>query len=464
MKYQTLIDNILNSIGGKENIVSATHCFTRLRLQFQDGSKVNDEQVRSISGVTGINKRGSEYQIIIGTEVGNVYDEFITVTGLQSQPTVAIDEGDQKESLFDKITGVVIGTFIPLIGLIAACGILKGVLSILTQFNVLATDTGTYTVLYSASNVIYYFFPIFVGFTAGKKFGATPYLSALIGAVLVYPMMIDAVGSEAAATFIGVPLSYIDYSSTVLPAIFAAWLVSVLEKFFKRTIPHVLQMVFVPFCVLIIAVPIVVLGVGPLVTALSDGLSVALNWINNVSPVLTGIVFGGLWQLIVLFGLAWGITPILINYFIQYGYDPIYGMVAPATLGQAGAVFAVALRSRNKEIKSLGISTGITGILGVTEPAMYGINIPAKRPFIFGCIGGAVAGGIAGLMGVKIYAPGLSGAFNIFAYFGSDNLQVNVLWGILSLVISFSVSFLLTYFFCNWDDQAFEGKIAGNDK
>lgn len=458
-----MIDSIIDSIGGKDNVISATHCFTRLRLQFQDGTKVNDDKVRGISGVTGINKRGKEYQIIIGTEVGNVYDEFIEVTGLKGQPVIDVDEGDQKESLFDKVTGVVIGTFIPLIGLIAACGILKGLLSILTQFNLLATDTGTYTVLYSASNVIYYFFPIFVGFTAGKKFGATPYLAALVGAVLVYPMMVEAVGSETASTFIGIPLSYINYSSTVLPALFAAWLVSILEKFFKKTIPHVLQMVFVPFCVLIIAVPVVVLAVGPLVTTLSNGLSVALNWINNVSPILTGVIFGGLWQLIVLFGLAWGITPILINYLVQYGYDPIYGMVAPSAMGQAGAVLAVALRSRNKEIKSLGFSTGLTGILGVTEPAMYGINIPSKKPFVFGCIGSAVAGGIAGLMGVKVYAPGLSGIFNVFAYFGSDNIQANVFWGIACLAIGFIVSFLLTYFFCNWDDQKFEGKIAGNN-
>lgn len=462
MKYQKMIDSILESIGGKDNIVSATHCFTRLRLEFKDSSLVDDGKVRGISGVTGINRRGKEYQIIIGTEVGNVYDEFIQVTGLASQPTVQVDEGDQKESVFDKITGVIIGTFIPLIGLIAACGILKGLLTILTQFDLITTESGTYTVLYSTANVIYYFFPVFVGFTAGKKFGATPYLSALVGAVLVYPMMVEAVGAEGAATFIGIPLSFINYSSTVLPAIFAAWLVAVLEKFFKKTIPHVLQMVFVPFCVLIIAVPVVVLGAGPLITSVSDGISIALDWIYGVSPVLTGIIFGGLWQLIVLFGLAWGITPILINYLVQYGYDPIYGMFAPASMGQAGAVLAVALRSKNKEVKSLGFSTGLTGLLGVTEPAMYGINIPAKKPFIFASIGSAFAGGIAGLMGVKVYAPGLSGVFNVFGYFGSDNVQSNVFWGVACLFIGFIASFLLTYFFCNWDDDKFANKIAGN--
>lgn len=460
MKYQKMIDSILDAVGGKGNIDSATHCFTRLRLQLKNLSLVDDNAVKKISGVTGINKRGKEYQIIIGTEVGNVYDEFISITKFKSEAQIEIDDDNYKESFFDKITGIVVGTFIPLIGLIAACGILKGLISILVQTNLLSTDSGTYTILFSTANVIYYFFPVFVGFTAGKKFGASPYLAALVGAILIYPMIVDSVSLETASTFVGIPLRYINYSSTVLPAIFSSWVVSVFEKFFKKVIPHVLQMVFVPFFVLILTVPLVFLIVGPLVTLLSDGLSVLLDWIYAFSPILTGVIFGGFWQLIVLFGLAWGITPVLINYMVQYGFDPIYGMVVPAAMGQAGAVLAVAIRSKNKEIKSLGFSTGITGILGVTEPAMYGINIPAKKPFIFGSIGSAIAGGIAGMMGVKIYAPGLSGIFNVFAYFGSDNIGRNVFWGIFCLIIAFVISFLLTYFFCDWNDENFEGKIS----
>ncbi len=461
MKYQKLIEAILEAVGGKENVVSATHCFTRLRLHFRDDSIVDDAKVKAISGVVGVNKQGKEYQLIIGTEVGNLYPEFVDLVGLKAMDQVPIREPEAKEKFFDKVIGIVVGTFVPLIGLIAAGGTLKGLLSLFVQMKLLSSDSSTYMLLYATANAIFYFFPIFIGFTAGKKFKATPYLSALVGAILIYPSIIQAVEAGAKGDLFGIPLSYINYSNTVLPAIFAAWLVSVLEKFFKKHIPHVLQMVFVPFFVLIIAIPVVLLGVGPIITVLSNGLSIGLEWIYNLSPLLTGLIFGGLWSLIILFGLAWGIVPILINYTVQYGNDPIYGMLAPAALGMAGAVLAVALRSKNNEIKSLGISTGVTGLLGVTEPAMYGIAIPARKPFIFASIGTGVAGAIAGMTGVKVFAPGLSGLFNIFAYFGGEELQYNVFWGIATLAIAFVVAFVLTYLFGAWNDQSFENKLAG---
>ncbi|MFV0556747.1 MAG: PTS transporter subunit EIIC [Lactovum sp.] len=463
MKYQEQINEILEAVGGKENVISATHCFTRLRLQFKNYDLVDDDKVKAVKSVVGINKQGKEYQIIIGTEVGNLYSEFIALTNLEAsqQLDVKEDEAGEKESLFNRIIGIIVGTFVPLIGLIAAGGTLKGLLSLFVQLKWMSAESSTYMVLYATANAIFYFFPIFIAFTAGKKFKATPYLSALVGAVLVYPDLLAAVSSEKAADLFFIPLTYIDYSNTVLPAIFAAWLVSVLEKFFKKYLPHVLQMVFVPFFVIVIAIPLVLLIVGPLVTLLSNFLSVGLEAIFKFSPVLTGVLFGGLWSVIILFGLAWGVVPILINYTIQYGYDPIYGMLAPAALGMAGAVLAVALRSKNSEVKSLGISTGITALLGVTEPAMYGIAIPSKKTFVFACLGTSIAGGLSGLMGVKIFAPGLSGVFNIFAYFGGENLGANVFWGIMTLVVAFISSFVMTYFLSS-PDKDFENKLTNN--
>lgn len=461
MKYQNQIDGILDAVGGKDNVVSASHCFTRLRLQFRDYNIVDDAKVKAVKGVVGINKQGKEYQIIIGTEVGNLYPEFVEVANVRAQEQVQVKEAESKEKLFDKIIGIVVGTFVPLIGLIAAGGTIKGVLSLLVQLKLMSNESPTYMVLFAAANAIFYFFPIFIGFTAGKKFGATPYLSALVGAVLIYPTLLTAATDKVAGNIFGIPLTFLDYSNTVLPAIFAAWLVSVLEKFFRKSLPHVLQMVFVPFFVILIAVPLVLLAVGPTVTMFSNVLSKGLEAIFTFSPILTGIIFGGLWSVIVLFGLAWGIVPILINYTVQYGYDPIYGMLAPAALGMAGAVLAVAVKSKNSEIKSLGFSTGLTAVLGVTEPAMYGIAIPSKKTFVFASLGTAIAGAVGGLMGVKVYAPGLSGIFNVFAYFGGDDLTNNVTWGIATLVIAFVSSFVLTYVFGGFNDKEFENKLAG---
>lgn len=461
MKYQQQIDGILEAVGGKENVISAGHCFTRLRLQFRDYDIVDETKLKAVRGVVGLNKQGKEYQIIIGTEVGNIYPEFIEVANVRAQEQIQVKEAEAKEKFFEKIIGIVVGTFVPLIGLIAAGGTIKGVLSLLVQFNMMSNESPTYLVLFAAANAICYFFPIFIGFTAGKKFGATPYLAALIGAVLVYPSLIEAAAAGKPGDLFAIPLIYLNYSNTVLPAIFAAWLVSILEKFFKKTLPHVLQMVFVPFFVVLIAVPLVLLIVGPLVTMSSNVLSAGLEWIFNFSPILTGIIFGGLWSVIILFGLAWGVVPILINYTIQYGYDPIYGMLAPAALGMAGAVLAVAIRSKNSELKALGFSTGLTAILGVTEPAMYGIAIPSRKTFITASLGTAIASAVAGLMGVKVFAPGLSGVFNVFAYFGGDNLGQNVFWGITTLIIAFVSAFVLTYFFGGWNDEDFERKLAG---
>ncbi|HFI0166802.1 TPA: PTS transporter subunit EIIC [Streptococcus suis] len=462
MKYQQQIDSILEAVGGKENVISAGHCFTRLRLQFRDYDIVDEAKLKAVKGVVGLNKQGKEYQIIIGTEVGNLYPEFIEVANVRAQEQIQVKEAEAKEKFFEKIIGIVVGTFVPLIGLIAAGGTIKGVLSLLVQLKMMSNESPTYLVLFAAANAIFYFFPIFIGFTAGKKFGATPYLAALIGAVLVYPSIIEAAAAGKPGDLFAIPLTFLNYSNTVLPAIFAAWLVSILEKFFKKTLPHVLQMVFVPFFVVLIAVPLVLLIVGPLVTMFSNILSAGLEWIFNFSPILTGIIFGGLWSVIILFGLAWGVVPILINYTIQYGYDPIYGMLAPAALGMAGAVLAVAIRSKNSELKALGFSTGLTAILGVTEPAMYGIAIPSKKTFITASLGTAIASAVAGLMGVKVFAPGLSGVFNVFAYFGGDNLGQNVFWGIATLIIAFVSAFVLTYFFGGWSDEDFERKLAGN--
>lgn len=442
MKYKKLVNELLKSVGGKENITSANHCFTRLRLRFNDFSKINEEEIKKIEGVLGTNKNGDEFQIIIGNHVDQVHSEFVSLIGnlLTEGKEAEKKKGSFKEELFATIVAI----FIPIIGLLAASGLLKGVVTILTSLEVMSETSGAYVVLHSLSDAVFYFFPIVIGYTAGKRFGANPLVTLLIGAAIVYPSLIEATKSGETYTFFGIPLKLVSYTSSVMPIIFAAYFAAKVEKFFKKVLPSILRMVFVPFFTLIIVYPLTLLVIGPIITFLTNIVASSLDSIFNFSPILTGLIFGGIFQVIIIFGLQWGLIPIYIQYLTTLGYDPLIGLAIPSVLGVAGAVFAFALRTKNKKTRTLAYTTGTTALLGVSEPAIFGLLLPLKRPMICALIGSGLAGATAAVLEVKVYAPGLSGIFNVIAYGGE--LQNN-LYGFLSLFIAFAASFILSYFF-----------------
>jgi beta-glucoside PTS system EIICBA component len=442
MKYKKLVNELLKSVGGKENITSATHCFTRLRLRFNDFSKINEEEIKKIEGVLGTNKNGDEFQIIIGNHVDQVHSDFVSLIG--NLPIEGKEAEKKKGSFKEELFATIVAIFIPIIGLLAASGLLKGVVTILTSLEVISETSGAYVVLHSLSDAVFYFFPIVIGYTAGKRFGANPLITLLIGAAIVYPGLIEATKSGETYTFFGIPLKLVSYTSSVMPIIFAAYFAAKVEKFFKKVLPSILRMVFVPFFTLIIVYPLTLLVIGPIITFLTNIVASSLDGVFNFSPILTGFIFGGIFQVIIIFGLQWGLIPIYIQYLTTLGYDPLIGLAIPSVLGIAGAVFAFALRTKNKKTRTLAYTTGTTALLGVSEPAIFGLLLPLKRPMICALIGSGLAGATAAILEVKVYAPGLSGIFNVIAYGG--NLQNN-LYGFLSLFIAFAASFILSYFF-----------------
>lgn len=442
MKYKILVNELLKSVGGKENITSATHCFTRLRLRFNDFSKINEEEIKKIEGVLGTNKNGDEFQIIIGNHVDQVHSEFVSLIG--NLPSEGKEAEKKKGSFKEELFATIVAIFIPIIGLLAASGLLKGVVTILTSLEVISETSGAYVVLHSLSDAVFYFFPIVIGYTAGKRFGANPLITLLIGAAIVYPSLIEATKSGETYTFFGIPLKLVSYTSSVMPIIFAAYFAAKVEKFFKKVLPSILRMVFVPFFTLIIVYPLTLLVIGPIITFLTNIVASSLDGVFNFSPILTGFIFGGIFQVIIIFGLQWGLIPIYIQYLTTLGYDPLIGLAIPSVLGIAGAVFAFALRTKNKKTRTLAYTTGTTALLGVSEPAIFGLLLPLKRPMICALIGSGLAGATAAILEVKVYAPGLSGIFNVIAYGGE--LQNN-LYGFLSLFIAFAASFILSYFF-----------------
>ncbi len=442
MKYKKLVNELLKSVGGKENITSANHCFTRLRLRFNDFSKINEEEIKKIEGVLGTNKNGDEFQIIIGNHVDQVHSEFVSLIG--NLPSEGKEAEKKKGSFKEELFATIVAIFIPIIGLLAASGLLKGVVTILTSLEVISETSGAYVVLHSLSDAVFYFFPIVIGYTAGKRFGANPLITLLIGAAIVYPSLIEATKSGETYTFFGIPLKLVSYTSSVMPIIFAAYFAAKVEKFFKKVLPSILRMVFVPFFTLIIVYPLTLLVIGPIITFLTNIVASSLDGVFNFSPILTGFIFGGIFQVIIIFGLQWGLIPIYIQYLTTLGYDPLIGLAIPSVLGIAGAVFAFALRTKNKKTRTLAFTTGTTALLGVSEPAIFGLLLPLKRPMICALIGSGLAGATAAILEVKVYAPGLSGIFNVIAYGGE--LQNN-LYGFLTLFIAFAASFILSYFF-----------------
>jgi len=442
MKYEKLVNEILRLVGGKDNILGTSNCFTRLRLRYKDFSKINEKELKNLDGVIGTNKNGDEFQIIIGNHVDQVHVEFASLLG--ELPNGSEDIKKEKGSFKEELFATIVAIFIPIIGLLAASGLLKGIVVILTSLEVITETSGAYIVLHSLSDAVFYFFPILIGYTAGKRFGANPLITLLIGAAIVYPTLIEAKNSGESYTFFGIPLALVTYTSSVMPIIFSAYFAAKVEKFFKRVLPSVLRMVFVPFFTLVIVFPLTLLIIGPVITFLTNVVASGIDSVFSFSPILTGFIFGGLFQVIIIFGLQWGLIPIYIQYLTELGYDPVIALAVPSVLGIAGAVLAVAIRTKNKKTRTLAFATGSTAIFGVSEPAIFGLLLPLKRPLVCALIGSGFAGMFAAIMEVKIYAPGLSGIFNVLAYGGE--LQ-NIINGFISLFIAFAASFTLSYFF-----------------
>ena len=453
MKNDALAKVLIDLAGGKDNLRSASHCMTRLRFKVKDDSLVKQEEIKKTEGVMGLVVKADEYQIVIGPGVGKVYDEVIRQTGLKAEAMVddaqaRKEDKKKKGGLLSMALDTVAGIFIPAIGLIAGGGALKGFLAVFVQLGLLASDSGTYTVLYALGDSVFYFFPIIIGYNSGKKFGGNPILTAGLGCALIYPTLITAVTEGTALTLFGIPLTLLNYTQSAFPIIFISYLAVKLEKLFKKILPDVTQVIFVPLFTLVIAGSLGFLVIGPVITLLANGIAGIVNAIYGASPIVAGGVVGGIWQLTILGGVQWGVTPIFIQNITEMGYCPIMACLGCTVFGQVGAAVAAGLRSKNKKYRSVGLGSGLAGILGVSEPAIYGINVPAKKPFFIGLGASAVGGLVCAIFGGKQYVPGGAG---IFVLPGMINPGAGIdmaFWGVvLSCIVALVVAFIVTFLF-----------------
>ena len=444
MKYEKLAKDIIENVGRKDNVNSLTHCITRLRFKLKDESKANTEVLKNMEGVVTVVKSGGQYQVVIGNHVPDVYADVVAIGGFGA---ASEEESKEKLSPFNAFIDIISGVFQPVLGVLCATGMIKGLNAILLATKLLEDTSSTYMVLNAIGDCLFYFFPIFLGFTAAKKFKLNQFIGMAIGASLVYPTIAGVSGQTL--DFFGIPMVMpaSGYASTVIPIILAAYAGAKVEKIFKKIIPDVVKTFLVPFFTLLVVVPVTFMAIGPVATMASDILGKVTMSIYNFNPVVAGLFIGGFWQVFVMFGLHWGLIPISINNLSLLGSDPVVATALVVSFAQTGVVMAIMAKTKDKKLKSLCIPAAISGFFGVTEPAIYGITLPKKKPFILSCIIGAITGGITGLFGSRIYSMGGMGIFVIPTYINPAGVDKGfcgvVLASIVGLVLGFIAMFVI---------------------
>ncbi|MEN4713034.1 PTS beta-glucoside transporter subunit IIABC [Pantoea agglomerans] len=433
MEYHTLAQDILSHIGGRENIVSLVHCATRLRFKLKDNHKADAEGLKKNPGVIMVVESGGQFQVVIGNHVQDVWQAVRSEAGLADELSAATEGEKTGGNVFNHLIDIVSGIFTPFIGILAVSGILKGLLALAVVCGWLSVESGTYKIWFAASDALFFFFPLVLGYTAGKKFGGNPFITMVIGGALTHPTMIVAFNAsqqsgEMTDAFLGIPVTWFNYSASVIPIILAAWVSCWLEKQSSQRLPASMKNFFAPLICLSVTVPLTFLVIGPLATGLSQILANGYQWIYALAPWLAGAALGALWQVCVIFGLHWGLVPLMINNLAVLGHDSMLPMLLPAVMGQVGAALGVFLRSRDARQKMLAGSSVTAGIFGITEPAVYGVNLPLRRPFIFGCVAGAIGGAIVGLSSTHVYSFGFANIFTIAQMIPPGGVD-STLWG-----------------------------------
>ena len=450
-KYDGLARIIVQNVGGKGNIKSLTHCFTRLRFVLKDESKANEEMLKKTDGIVNIVKSGGQFQVVIGTHVPDVYEAVMDVAHLNTQVS---EDGDQKTSILDVFSGI----FLPAIGLLCACGIVKGLLVLFTTLGVLSTDSGTYQILYAIGDCIFYFFPVILGYTAAKKFKCSEITGIALGTILIYPNIISLMSGDPITTilpgtifesavytkFLGIPVLLSNYSSTVIPIILSVWFASKVEKFAKKISPAVVKSFLVPLITLLITAPLTFLVIGPLATWISNILAWLTNAIFNISPALFGLFIGGFWQVFVIFGVHNGLFPIVLNNLATLGYDYIFAATCAGCFTQIAVLAAIIMKTKDKNLRTTSISALFSGIFGITEPAIYGVTLPLKKPFIISCIASGIAGAVAVVGGTRYFNMGGQGIVCFTCYIDPSGKSASLVWSIIAVVGAMILSFIAT--------------------
>ena len=451
--FETIANDVIKAVGGKENVTNVTHCMTRLRFNVVDDSKVDVDGIRNTKGVMGYVNQGGQHQIIVGQTVDKVYDEVVRQGGFVAQKAIEENVDAPKEKLtfksaFNNTLNYLSGSLTPLIPLILAAALFRTVQSVLgpQMLGVISETSDLYTVLGMVYNAGFYFMPIYIGYTASKKLGVNPALGMLMGGILIAPELI-ALANNGVQTLkvYGIPASVANYSQTILPIILSVWVMSYVEKFFNKVIPATLRTIFAPFLTIAVMVPVALCALAPLGNFVGTGIGTALLSLGNVGGFIAVAIIAALWEFLVMSGMHLVLAVTMMTVMFTTGHE---GIVSPAaccaTFAAFGMALGAALLIKDKEEKSENIGYFIAGFLGgVTEPALYGTGVKYRKPLVGMAIGAALGGLYAGLMHVNVYALTSTNVLMVLGYIGEGT--GNLVNGIISCVIAMVGAAVATY-------------------
>ncbi|GAS81460.1 beta-glucoside-specific PTS transporter subunit IIABC [Paenibacillus amylolyticus] len=442
MSQEKLAKEIVELVGGEKNVESLVHCATRLRFVLKDDAKADKAKLEKTEGIIAVKENGGQFQVVVGNKVPEVYSAIGQISNI-------LEDSSDKEKPRKAAKGlggiidIISSIFAPLLGVMAGAGILKGLLLIASNLGWLETTETTYTILYAAADSLFYFLPLLLAVTTARKFQGNMFVAMTIAGALIYPSIVTLKSEGTPTDFFGIPVILMNYSSTVIPIILAVIVMSKLEKFFNKTLHDSVKNFVTPLFLLVIMVPLTLLVFGPFGVYVGNAIAAGLVAAFGFSPLLAGAVMGASWQLLVIFGIHWGLIPVFINNVAVYGQDGVKPAATASIFAQTGAAFGVMLKTKNKKLKTLAGSSTLTALFGITEPAIYGVTLPLKRPFIAGVIGGAVGGAIIGQAGTLAFASGAPGLLTLPIFYGPGGQGFPGL--ILGIVVSFVVSAVLTY-------------------
>lgn len=475
VNYQQLAETIIKNVGGGENVDKVIHCISRLRFYLKDPNKADPESFSNLSGVAGAvyNKTLNQFQVIIGPAVEDVYDAVVAQLGDKvvdesaTRDAVAATQAQgAKEAVpqtfwqktvhgFQTLIGTITGSMIPVVGLLAASGILKGILTLITELKWVQASSPTYVIINAMGDAVFYFLPILVGFTAAKQLGSDPITVAAIGGLLVHPTitaiydgttkfhLTNILGVQFNANFFGIPVRIPQYTYSIFPIIVAAWLAKPIGNWLKKVLPLSLRSIFLPLFTIFIVGTLILVVFGPVITLISQGFATFLNWLMTLNEMIAGLVIGGFYQCLVIFGLHWMVVPLVANDIATTGHSVLNALISYTMISQAAGAFAVAAKTKNKNLRTLGIAGGLSGFAGVTEPAMYGVNLKYGKVFWMSNIGSAVGAAIGGFFHINMF--GFTGSWiGIPSYLagGANNTWLFIITAAITTIVSFVCVYL----------------------
>ena len=471
MDFKQLATTILENVGGKENVKSVVHCATRLRFTLNDSSKANTQALSKTKGVLKVVDAGGQYQIVIGPDVPQVYQEVIALGCLEAKAAIedAKAAADDNRSALSKALEGIASIFQPVIPAICGAGLLKAVLALCSVLKWIDTAGQTYIILSALSDSAFYFLPILLAQSCAKKFKCNQGTAMALAGLLVYPSFITLLkGEEAVKIFNLIPVTKATYTSSVIPIILGVWFMSLVEHFVQKYCPKAVKFFFVPFFSLVIGGVVTICALGPIGAWLSDLINLFFSWLKDVAPWLVPTVVGITSPLLVMTGTHYGLIPIGTNNLATVGHDAVVGPgMLVSNVAQGAAGFAVAVRSKDPDVKQLASSGGLTGVLGITEPVLYGINLKYMFPLYAAMIGGGVGGLFLGITGVERFGAGSPGLLVLPVYLPTEEASAlgftmsNFYFAVIGVIIAMVVSFVACFIMYGiWEKK---GKLEGEE-